>query len=435
LAALYRAERPLDAARIYEDLSAAAGAEHKRAYLNALIGIYRETGSDALEIAAWERLLELVAPQEEAMVWNELLLLKEKINDVPGQREAWAGLAEALPEGPRKANAYKRLGYLWYKDEDFGQAEEAYEMALAYDQFDPSLHMNLARLASRKNDRDGYRDNLQKAWELDKDPGLTKELASAYAQDGLKEKAAQLWLALAEAPGDDPESEESRAEARARLLDLLRPDDGSLSDEFEKRLYQFSGQAVEFYNLGVAHFKAKNWDSALKAFQKALELDSNGVLTNDIRGYLLAVHQKKGQIREMLDQAMNLYKGDPKRKESRDLVVAHLEADKNWKSLTEAAGAWTSWHPEDPDNWRFLALSQRNLGQEALAAKSLLKAAELEPTKVAGWYTAAEALAKSGDKESAKLAYEKVLKLEPTNDKAESALLKLALDSLPNPRD
>jgi tetratricopeptide (TPR) repeat protein len=241
-------------------------------------------------------------------------------------------------------------------------------------------------------------------------------------------------LVLAETPGDDPDAKESQNEAKARLLDILRPEEGKLSEEFENRLYQFSDQKVEFYNLGVAHFKAKNWDPALKAFLKSQELDSQNDLINDIRGYLIALYKEKGQVKEMLDQAMLLYKTDPKYKESRDLVVAHLQLEKNWKTLAEAAGFWTSWHPDDPDNWRYLALAQRNTGKEELAAKSLLKVAQLEPTKTAGWFTAAEALDRAGDKEAAKLAYEKVLELEPTNAKAESALLKLALDSLPNSR-
>jgi tetratricopeptide (TPR) repeat protein len=432
LAALYRADNPLKAAEIYEDLLDEARPDHKRAYLNALITIYRQAGTESLEIAAWEQLLELVGPEEESSVWTELIGLKEKIKDEPGQRAAWIGLAESLPDGLEKANAYKRLGYLWYQDDDFNQAEEAYKKAAIYDQTDSSLYINLARLSLEKNNRDSYRDYLQKAWELNKDPVLTRELALAYTMDGLENKAVQLWLVLAEAPGDDPVSKKSQDEAQARLLDILRPKSGVLSNEFENRLYQFSDDEVEFYNLGVTHFKSKNWNNALKAFLKAQELDSDNVLSNDIRGFLIAVYKAKGQIKEMLDQAMLLYKSDQKYKESRDLVVAHLEAEKNWKKLSEAAAFWTNWHPDDPDNWRFLALGQINTNQVAEAGKSLFKVAELEPTKVDGWFIAAEALTKAGDKELAQKAYEKVLELEPTNDKAESALLKLALDSLPN---
>jgi tetratricopeptide (TPR) repeat protein len=433
LAALYRDEQPLKSARIYEELLEMAQPGHKRGYLHALIAIYRQEGIESLEIDSWERMLGLVTLQEAPAVWSELLGLNEKIKDEPGQREAWAGLAASLPPGVEKANAYKRLGYLWYKADNYDLAEEAYKQALEHDKADPSLYLNLARLGLAMNKRESYLENLQKAWEMNSEPALARELALARTQDGLDDEAAKLWLALAEEPGDAPETVGRREEARERLLGILRPGDGNFSEEFEKRLYEFSKQKVEFYNLGVARFKEKKWDLALKAFQKAQELDADNSLNSDIRGYLMALYKEKGQTKEMLDQAMLQYKFDPKRKESRDLVVAHLELDKNWKTLAEAAGFWTSWHPDDPDNWRFLALGQRNSGQESQAAKSLLKVAELEPAKAAGWLTAAEALDRAGEKESAKLAYEKALELEPNNAKAETALLRLNLDSLSGP--
>jgi tetratricopeptide (TPR) repeat protein len=432
LATLYRDSEPLKAAGIYEELLGSATPDHGRAYLSALIGIYRQEGQAALEIAAWEGLLGIVVPHEAPAVWAELVALREKISDGPGQRTAWAGLAESLPAGQEKANAYKRLGYLWYLEGDSSQAEEAYGKALANDRSDQSLYLNLARLALAKEDRDGYRENLRKALDLGSEPELALELARAYSQDDMADLAVHLWLGLAEAAGEDPETSQAREEARARLLDALRPQDGGLSENFEERLYQFSGQAVEFYNLGVAHFKAKDWDPAIKAFSRALELEGGQDLVGDVRAYLMATYKEKGLVKEMLGQAMLLYKARPAGKESRDLVVAHLEADKNWKALAEAAVQWTAWQPGDPDNWRFLALGQKNSGQEAEAARSLLKVAELEPAKASGWLMAAEALDKTGDSEAAKLAYQKVVELEPDNEKAESALLRMALESLPN---
>jgi tetratricopeptide (TPR) repeat protein len=431
LAALWRAEEPLKAAGIYEELVDSADPERRRAYLNELATIYREQSLTIQEIEVWEKLLGVVSPEEAPLVWSQLLSLRERLSDGPGLRAAWAGLAESMPDGTEKANAYKRLAYLWYLEENLGEAEKAYRQALLYDENDWTLYLNLARLASASADREGYRQNLEKALALEPDPDLTRELAQAYAQDGRPDQAVPLWLGLAEKEALTPEDQAKRRDDAARLLELLRPPEGEMNPAFEERLYQFSDQAVEFYNLGVAHYKAGDWPGAIKAFSKALELPHDGELTADVRGYLVAAYREAGQIKEMLQEAMLLYQETPSNKLMRDLVVGHMESDRNWAGLAEAAKKWTDWQPQDPDNWRYLALSQKNIGRAEDEAKSLLKIAQLLPNEAAGWFAAAEALEKTGDKESAKQAYQKVMELEPENAKAESALLRLALEALP----
>ena len=245
--------------------------------------------------------------------------------------------------------------------------------------------------------------------------------------------AAELWLELAQLPGAGQGAEEIRKEAKARLLSLLRPRRG-FSDEYEKRLYEFSDNPIEFYNLGVARFRAKHWAPAEKAFQRASELDRDGGLGSDIRGYLLALYQANGQADKMVVQAMRLYKDNPTKKEYRDLIFNRFETARDWAGLARAAVEWTTWRPEDPDNWRFLALGQRNAGRPQDAAKSLLKVAELERTKVSSWLAAAEALEKSGEREAATSAYKKVVEIDPSNARAESALLRLALDGVAKSR-
>ncbi|MDR2443876.1 MAG: tetratricopeptide repeat protein [Deltaproteobacteria bacterium] len=428
LAAMIRHERPQRAAELYEQILKSGNVGHQREILLELVSIYRELKEANQQIGALERLLEIASPEDRPTVWNQLLALRGDIGDEAGQLEAWAGLAQSLPDGPDKANAYKSLGYLQFAAGDNVKAREAFEAAAKLDQNDPSIFVNLARLAIAEDNREAYRENLIKALALEESPELSRELALSYEADGLKDKAAELWLALAST--SDSQSGLSSNDAGSRLINLLRPPQEEFSEEFEKRLYQFSENSVEFYNLGVAHFKAQNWPLAQKAFDRALELDRDAGLASDIRGYLLAIHRELGQTEAMLVQAMELYREDPSSKEYRDLVLDHFEGSKNWAGLTQAALKWTQWQPNDPDNWRFLALGQKNQGQEAQSAKSLYEVAKLEVSQPSSWLAAAEALEKTGDLETAKQAYEKVIELEPTNERAESALLRLALTNL-----
>lgn len=435
LAALHRDENPLEAAKIYEELVPGSEPDHQRAYLSELVNIYRAGGLEGREIAAWERLLELSGPEEAPGVWSQLLALRERAADGPGQREAWEGLAKSLPDGREKADAYQRLAYLWYAEGDLDKAEEAYREALRHDRTDAALLLNLARLALAKNDRAGYKDNLEKSLALRPDPALTRELALARVQDGEEKLALPLFLTLAEGEAATPEALEIRRDARARTLEILRPDDGGADPEYERRLFQFSDRAVEFYNLGVAHFQAKDWVGAVRAFLMTLELSPEKALAADARAYLIAAYRETGQTVEMINQAMSLYRDVPSGKESRDLVVGYLETEKNWTALAKAAGLWTVWQPDDPDNWRYLALAQGGLGETGPSARSLLRAAELAPGQTSGWLSAAEALEKSGDDDAAKQAYQKVMELEPDNARAESALLRLALEALTQRRE
>ena len=132
---------------------------------------------------------------------------------------------------------------------------------------------------------------------------------------------------------------------------------------------------------------------------------------------------------------MRLYQDNPGKKEYRDLMLNRYETSRDWAGLAGAAGEWTKWGPDDPDNWRFLALGQRNAGKPGDAAKSLLRAAQVEGTKAASWLAAAEALEKSGERQAAADAYKRVVEIEPSNEKAESALLRLALDGIARSRE
>ncbi|MDR1487337.1 MAG: tetratricopeptide repeat protein [Deltaproteobacteria bacterium] len=451
LAALYKTKDPMKAAQLYEELldelendvendtenaiKDESKLDYKRAYLGELVSIYRQSGQLAQQIGAWERVLKLATPQEVSGIWTELVSLHGQNSDMPGQLKAWEGLATSLPDGVQKGEAYKRLAYLLYEQEQFTEAYEAYLSASMYDQSDPSLFLNMARLALKNGNQEAYRENLEKSLALDDAPALKKELALAYNQEGLADKALPLWKALAELSGEDLETRGMRKEAIAQLLNALRPTDDKFSEEFEESLYQFSDNSVEFYNLAVSYFKVKQWDNAQKAFLKALELDKGqNVLSTDVRGYLMAMYKEKGQTEDMLAQATLIYRSDPLRLDCRDLVVGEYETAKNWKGLSVVASDWTKWHPNDPDNWRFLALAQKNTGEDAQSAESLLKVAELEKNKAPSWLAAADALDKSGDKGAAKLAYEKVMELEPNNEQAEAALLRMAIEGINKPK-
>jgi tetratricopeptide (TPR) repeat protein len=134
-------------------------------------------------------------------------------------------------------------------------------------------------------------------------------------------------------------------------------------------------------------------------------------------------------------EALYLYKDDPTQNEYRDLAAIELEAAKNWTGLESAASDWVKFKKEDSDNWRYLALAQKNLGKTTEMAQSLYNAASEDPKSVASWLAAGDALEQSGDIERAKIAFQKVIDLDDQNERATQALLRFTLADLSSARD
>jgi tetratricopeptide (TPR) repeat protein len=436
LANLYRESEPRKAAELYEGMLLEPGEEGKAlANLSILLGLYQRLGDNAMEAKTQERLLPLVPQDQVPGVWNALVRLREAQNDPEGLIAAWDGLAGSLPKGQTKVDAYKHLAFLHAQRKDYDKAEAAYRAASELDPTDPTIFLNLAALANERGDREAYRANLEKTVPLAASDNLRLQLARAYTEDGLRDKALELWLSLAELSPDTEEKTALRSEARARILDLSRPPDGQVSDDFERLLYQYSWNSVEFYNLGVTHFKAKNWDRAEKAFLQALDIgEGNQAWVRDIHGYLLAIYKEKGDRAKLLSEAMGLYRDDPSQKDYRDLAAMELEAAKDWKGLEAAAKDWVAIAKDDPDNWRYLALAQKSLGDNVGMANSLFSAAGLEPKSVPSWLAAGDALEQAGDIQRAKIAFQNVIALDDQNDKATQALLRFTLSDLSSSR-
>jgi tetratricopeptide (TPR) repeat protein len=427
LASVRKAKDPLVAAQLYESLFAAAEPKAARGYLLELLPLYQNLKDTAKEESVFVRLLPLASPEESLGLWGEIVRLREKLGDRPGQVEAWEKLAELSPPGEPKANAYKRLGYLKYESQDFAAAEKAYLMAAEL-RPDAAVYLNLARLALAKEDRAAYRGYLAKALALEEKAEIRLELAQALTQDGLKADAARNWEALLNLVGSGEADRKLKNLAQSQLVGLHRPADGETSEEFEKVLYRHSQESVEFYNLGVGYFQRKNYEKAEKAFSRALELKPDGQLEADARGYLLALYKDAGKTKEMLGQANWIYPADPAKKEVRDLLAHQYEKDQDWAGLVKAATEWTG-QDDEAENWRFLAVGQSKLGRVKDAAQSWLKAAQRD-AKASSWLTAAQAMEKAGNKPQARLAYERALALEPNNAAAEAALVRLAMESL-----
>ncbi len=440
LAELYIKLKDLDKAEaMYEEMLGAAEGGARAGLLGDLRNLYRELGRPEQEIAALKRLLEVTPDERAPVVWTDLIALYERLADAEGQAESWLALAGILPDGDSKANAYKRAAFILAGAEKFGEAARAYQTALALDpddinvylnlarlalaqnDDDINVYLNLARLALAQNDREAYRANLLKALELAPERrDLRLELAGAMHDDGLKAEAVQEYDALLT---QNPLDQDIRLRLIA-ILEEMGGEDARLREEYAKITAAQADNKVAAYNLAVLDFRGGKWDEAIKSLKLVLTLDPDDL---DARSYLFSAYEKKGDTENMLQEAGEIYRRDQRRRDFRELLINSYENAGDYTKLLALAGEFVRLAPGDIENWRLMSSAQARLNNPVEAARALYKGAAAVGGNIEHWLAAAAALSFQNQWGEARAAYQKVLELEPENNRAAEGLLDISL--------
>ena len=413
---------PDQAAEVFEELLKKAPKEQAPDILGDLLVIYRDNRRTDNEINTLKRLLEVSPPEQGAVIWNEIVRLYDKSEDEQGRLEAWQSLAKILPAGQNKINAYKIIARLHTKADNHDEAIEAYKSALKMAPKDENALLNLARISAAKGDRANYHSYLAKVLEvIPDDIVLRRELADAYREDGQNPKARTEYLELLKRTPEDQA-------VRLILVDLLGKmnDKKGLTEQYAELFARNPDDAVIAYNYGALLYETGQWKPAIEVFKG---LSARDPKDSAVREYLLAAYQKTGQTGEMLEEAMALYRLDPSKTVYRTLMLNTHENAKDWAKFEAVALEGTKLSPDDPESWRQLHKAQTQLNKKQEAAESLWKIAETSKDKPAPWLQAASAFAGLGKNDEAIKAYQKVLDLDPKNERAAKALLDLKLKS------
>ena len=414
---------PAQAAEIYEALLDGAPPAQVSAYLRELVALYRESRQTDLEISTLKKLLEVSPPDQATGIWSEIVTLYENsTGDGEGRLAAWRALADLLPEGRNKVNAHKMIARLLVSEEKYDEARAAYQAALKLAPDDLNILLNLARLSAASGDRAAYLRHLTKAVELaPKNLEYRKELAEALREDGQNAKAKVQYQALLDQAPDD-------LETRLIFIEFLEKtgDNNGLIKQYGELMERHPQDKVIAYNYGALQFEKKDWNKAIEAFKKVLEIDPADV---EARNYLLVAYQRKGQRKEILEQALALYQRDPSQAVYRTLMFNTQENAKDWEGFAQVAREVTKAEPDSPYGWQQLARAQTQLNKKEDAAESLWKVAERTKEKqVEAWMRAAQALAAAKKPDRAYEAYKKVVEIEPANERASKAIMEYDLE-------
>lgn len=420
LARLYQSSgRPAEAAGIYEDLIRNAPTEKAAAYLGELVAVYRDSRDSEREIDALKRLAAIVPPDQASSLWLEITEIYKKSGDESGSLAAWQALADSLPDGESKVNALKMIGTLLARAQKYPEALSAYRAALKMTPGDTNIILNLARLSAANGDRTAYRNYLGQALDQDGDLfDVRLELAEALVQDKQNEPAKRQYREILKRKPADMAT-------RVALMNLLEKtgDKKGLIEQYSQLVELNPDDKVIVYNLGALLFDSQEFVRAVEAFKKVIKLDPKDL---EAREYLVAAFQRNKQNKEMLAEALELYKLAPSKTVYRTLLLNTYENAKDWGSFAKVAEEITKVEPNEAFGWQESARAQTALNKKEEAADSLRKAAErTEKNGAAAWLKAGEAFASLGKKNQAREAYEKVLELDPGNKAAGRAISEL----------
>jgi eukaryotic-like serine/threonine-protein kinase len=293
---------------------------------DASLLMYRET-----KAGFWSAKALGAAQQAAALNQNqpEILLALGSVYNSSGRRaEAIAELKRALEIAPNSDEAYRRLGSAYLGS---GRSTEALQSLQHAVDINPYYWVNYIALGN------------------------------AHYQLGDYGKAAEAYRRVIEL---DPNNPSAHNNLGAVLLQS-----GKFSEAVEplKKALQFSADGQAYSNLGVAYFYLKQYDQAISAYQKAVELvpNSDMFMGNLAEAYDLAGQKEKGLA--TFEQAISLA----------------------YKSLQV--------NPRDAITKGRLALWYGKKGDVRQALQFIAEARAIDPNDVDLMYYQAQAFALSGD--------------------------------------
>lgn len=174
----------------------------------------------------------------------------------------------------------------------FIEAVRAYQRAISIDPDNPEANANLATTYLRLEQVQDALDYAERAVELNPENGSARvNLGAIYQQLGRNAEAIDQYLAAVELL-DDPEN---AAPVMVNLIDVLaRENRYREAANTAENLIRIEPSANAYERLGWAHFRLKNYQRSMVAYEEAVDLDPrhwpslNGIGINALNLWLLS---------------------------------------------------------------------------------------------------------------------------------------------------
>ncbi|MEJ5363896.1 MAG: tetratricopeptide repeat protein [Desulfosoma sp.] len=414
LAALYaEAGRASDAERLYEEVLELG---QSRPVLERLIGVYKKQKKHAKVVEASLNLLQL---SEDAQVFQDLLGYLQ--NNVPS-KEALTLLKHYAGKVPAKYRGSWHLvrADLATKTENWSEAAQAYESAVASGVRDPNIHYNLSVVRTKSGDLDQAAEDLEKYLRANpNDVTNWLKLAAMYEKAGEESKAVKIYRdVVAKSP--------SEKRALVRLVALLEKsgDKNELLKIYENLARLDPDDRVVQWNLAMLSYEAKQWDKALSAFEKCAALSPND--PKPLK-YLLDLYQKNKDQEKQIAVLQKLIAVDRDNLAYYDALFTLYDQARNYDAIIKVFEEASKNNPKVKAFHEYLLYGALKKGQKQKALAALEELCRLEPKEVKYFKQAAQLHESLGQYSKALEKIKRVLEINPNDAAAKDDYLRLRL--------
>lgn len=414
LAGLYfDSKRYADAARLYKEIDESGKSKNISEKLLLVYQIMNRT-DDALLVY-----LDLLKLTEDQQTFKEFIsyIKKRKNKD-----DAAKFLERHMNEIPKSFQQSVLLAMAEFSSEskDWSRAAATYEKAIRAGVKDSDVLYNLFVSYKKNDETDKAIQTLQSY--LQKSPNDTEswfQLAEMYEKKGNTAQAKATYESMLQR---NPQNQK----ALTHLIALLEKsnDKAGLQAAYERLAQAQPKNRTLQHNLAILYYESKKYDKAITAFQAMAAADPKDL---DSRKYLLDIYRKLRNEKGELSVIQELAKMDPKNAAYQDSMYKYYDDKKDYKGMT----AWLKQASEqNPDSVRlhsYQLYAAMKLGDKKTAAVELEHLIRLQPKEKSYLRKAADLYEGMGNHAEALKKLDQILKLDPNDKQAKDDYLRLKM--------
>ncbi len=414
LAGLYfDSKRYADAARLYKEIDESGKSKNISEKLLLVYQIMNRT-DDALLVY-----LDLLKLTEDQQTFKEFIsyIKKRKHKD-----DAAKFLERHMSEIPKSFQQSVLLAMAEFSSEskDWSRAAATYEKAIRAGVKDSDVLYNLFVSYKKNDETDKAIQTLQSY--LQKSPNDTEswfQLAEMYEKKGNTAQAKATYESMLQR---NPQNQK----ALTHLIALLEKsnDKAGLQAAYERLAQAQPKNRTLQHNLAILYYESKKYDKAITAFQAMAAADPKDL---DSRKYLLDIYRKLRNEKGELSVIQELAKMDPKNAAYQDSMYKYYDDKKDYKGMT----AWLKQASEqNPDSVRlhsYQLYAAMKLGDKKTAAVELEHLIRLQPKEKSYLRKAADLHEGMGNHAEALKKLDQILKLDPKDKQAKDDYLRLKM--------